>query len=152
MTGRKTAHLVSLDKEARIGTLLAMSGGQKAALRQAIRERREKVGLSQEDLARRLNVSLRTLSRWELGQDKKDSVNANLERIAQALDTTAEDLTAKSLLIAGHPVDQPLDADEVHRAIDLALKDVRGQLLDLRAQIERVGIQTEELRKRLPPE
>ena len=130
----------------------AMTGGQKAALRQAIRARREKLGLSQEDLARAINVSLRTYSRWELGQDKRDNVNPKLELIAAALDTTAEQLTADSLIILGAPVDQALDADSALVAVDRALFEIRGQLEDLRAQVERVKNRTEELSKRLPPE
>ena len=134
-----------------MATMKAVSGAQKTALRQAVRERRKELGLSQEDAARLLHCSLRTYSRWELGEGKRDNLSHRLEEVAVALDTTAADLAARALVITGQPVDQPPPedaADQIRRSI----LDLRGQLEDLKAQVERVKTQQEALNKRLPPE
>ena len=134
-----------------MANLEAVSSAQKTALRQAVRERREELGLSQEDVARLLHCSLRTYSRLELGQSKRDNISHRLEEIAAVLDTTAADLAARALVITGQPVDQPPPedaADQIRRSI----LDLRGQLEDLKAQVERVRTQQEALNKRLPPE
>ena len=128
-----------------------MAGAQKTALSQAVRARREECGLSQEDVARALDVSLRTYSRWELGQNKRDNISHRLDAVADALDTTAADLAARALVITGQPLDQPPPedaADQIRRSI----LDLRGQLEDLKAQVETVRTQQEALNKRLPPE
>ena len=134
-----------------MATMNAVSSAQKTALAKAVRERREQLGLSQEDVARLLHCSLRTYSRLELGQSKRDNLSHRLEEIAAVLDTTAADLAARALLITGQPVDQPApeDADDQIRR---AILDLRGQLEDLKAQVERVKTQQEALNKRLPPE
>lgn len=111
-----------------------MAGEQKSALRLAIRQRREELGLSQEEVARRLDVSVQTVGRWERGQGKKGAAFSRLDEIAQALETTADQLNAKALLIAGHPVDQALDADDLRGL----LLSMRGQLADLQAKVARV--------------
>ena len=134
-----------------MANLEAVSSAQKTALRQAVRERREELGLSQEDVARLLHCSLRTYSRLELGQSKRDNISHRLEEIAAVLDTTAADLAARALVITGQPLDQPPPegaADQIRRSI----LDLRGQLEDLKAQVERVKTQQEALNKRLPPE
>jgi transcriptional regulator with XRE-family HTH domain len=152
MAGQNKAKNMAYARKTRFATLEAMHGRQKAALRQAIRQRREAIGLSQEDLARRLDVSLRTLSRWERNQDKRDNVSPNLERIAEALDTTADQLTADALVIAGGPEDRPLESDEVVALIE----KVAAQSAELDAQIARSRSQIEEVeamlrRLGLPP-
>ena len=151
MTGRNTTHLMSMDKEVQMARMERMAGAQKTALAMAVRARREEVGLSQEDVARAVDVSLRTYSRWELGQNKRDNISHRLDAIAEALDTTAADLAARALVVTGQPMDQPPpedSADQIRRSI----LQLRGQLEDLKAQVERVKTQQEALNKRLPPE
>ena len=112
----------------------AMAGDQKSALRLAIRQRREEIGLSQEELARRLDVSVQTVGRWERGDGKKGAAFSRLDEIAKALETTADALNAQALLIAGHPVDQALPEGDLRGL----LLSVRGQIADLQAKVARV--------------
>lgn len=112
----------------------AMAGDQKSALRLAIRQRREEIGLSQEELARRLDVSVQTVGRWERGDGKKGAAFSRLDEIAKALETTADALNAQALLIAGHPVDQALPEDDLRGL----LLSMRGQIADLQAKVARV--------------
>lgn len=130
-------------------TMKAVAGSQKTALRKAVRERREELGMSQEDCARLLHCSLRTYSRWELGQNKRDNLSHRLDEVARVLDTTSQDLASRALVMTGQPVDQPPAEAQDLRQMVLGL---RGQLEDLRAQVEQVKIQQEEMSKRLPPE
>lgn len=123
----------------------AMAGGQKTALSQAIRDRREELDLSQEDLARRLDVSVQTVGRWERNEGKKAAAFSRLEEIAAALETTAQDLNARALLIAGHPVDRLGDEDDVREL----LLSMRGQIADLQAKVARVETLQEALNKTL---
>ena len=140
-----------MDKEVRMATMGEMAGAQKTALARAVRERREQIGLSQEDVARELHVSLRTYSRWELGQNKRDNISHRLEVVAAALQTTADDLAARALIISGQPKDRPLPED-ADAQIRQSILDLRGQLEDLKAQILLVRTQQEALNKRLPPD
>ena len=126
-----------------------MEGGQKAALRQAVRDRREQLDLSQEDLARSIGVSLRTYSRWELGQTKKDNMTHRLEQIASALDTTADSLIAQALVSAGHSVDRPAVGEDAAQVLQAAVDEIRDQLADLRLQVELVRSRQEALSKKL---
>ena len=134
-----------------MATMKERAGAQKTALASAIRERREEIGLSQEDVARALDISLRTYSRWELGENKRDNISHRLESVAAALETTSDDLAARALVISGQPKDEllPEDAESLNRR---AILELRGQLEDLKAQVERVKTQQEALNKRLPPE
>lgn len=151
MTGHKTTQSLSMDNEVRMATMGEMAGAQKTALARAVRERREQIGLSQEDVARELHVSLRTYSRWELGQNKRDNISHRLEVVAAALQTTADDLAARALIISGQPKDRPLPED-ADAQIRQSILDLRGQLEDLKAQILLVRTQQEALNKRLPPD
>lgn len=110
----------------------AMAGDQKAALRLAIRQRREEIGLSQEELARRLNVSVQTVGRWE--REKASAAFSRLGEIAEALETTTDELNARALVIAGHPIDQALPEDDLRGL----LLSMRGQIADLQAKVARV--------------
>ncbi len=123
----------------------AMAGAQKTALSQAIRDRREELDLSQEDLARRLDVSVQTVGRWERSEGKKAAAFSRLEEIAAALETTTQALNAKALLIAGHPVDQAADEGDVREL----LLSMRGQIADLQAKVARVETLQEALSKTL---
>jgi len=152
MSRQNTMTNMSADKRWRFATLGVMAGRQKAALRQAIRERRKKLGVSQEEMARRLNVSVRTYQRWENDKDKRDNVSPHLEVIAAELETTADALTADALVIAGGPEDRPLERDEVEALIE----KVAAQSAELDAQIARSRSQIEEVeamlrRLGLPP-
>ena len=151
MTGHKTTQPLSMDRKVRMATMGEMAGAQKTALARAVRERREQIGLSQEDVARELHVSLRTYSRWELGQNKRDNISHRLEVVAAALDTTADDLAARALVITGQPVDRPL-AEGAEEQLRQSILDLRGQLEDLKAQLLLVRTQQEALNKRLPPD
>lgn len=122
-----------------------MAGGQKTALSQAIRDRREELDLSQEDLARRLDVSVQTVGRWERAEGKKGAAFSRLEEIAAALETSAQDLNARALLIAGHPVDRAGDEDDLREL----LLSMRGQIADLQAKVARVETLQEALNKTL---
>ena len=121
---------------------------QKAALSQAIRDRREEIHLSQEDLARRLDVSVQTVGRWERNEGKKAAAFSRLEEIAAALDTTSSDLSSRALLIRCEPVDRSVDEDDLR---DLLLS-MRGQLADLQAKVARVETLQEALNKTLKRE
>ena len=123
----------------------AVAGEQKTALSQAIRNRREELDLSQEDLARRLDVSVQTVGRWERSEGKKAAAFSRLEEIAAALETTTQALNAKALLIAGHPVDQAEDEDDLREL----LLSMRGQIADLQAKVARVETLQEALSKTL---
>jgi len=123
----------------------AMAGGQKTALSRAIRDRREELDLSQEDLARRLDVSVQTVGRWERNEGKKAAAFSRLEEIAAALETTSQSLNAKALLIAGHPTDQAAGEDDLRGL----LLSMRGQLADLQAKVARVETLQEALSKTL---
>ena len=61
-----------------------------ARLPSRIRARRRALGLSQEEVARRTGVTLRTWQRWEAGSTKGHVVH--LPAMAQALETTPEEL------------------------------------------------------------
>lgn len=151
MTGRNTTHSMSMDKEVQMARMERMAGAQKTALAHAVRARREEIGLSQEDVARAVDVSLRTYSRWELGQGKRDNISHRLDALAEALDTTAADLAARALVITGQPVDRPLSED-AEEQLRQSILDLRGQLEDLKAQLLLVRTQQEALSKRLPPD
>ena len=142
---------MSMDKEVQMARMERMAGAQKTALAHAVRARREEIGLSQEDVARAVDVSLRTYSRWELGQGKRDNISHRLDALAEALDTTAADLAARALVITGQPVDRPLPED-ADAQIRQSILDLRGQLEDLKAQLLLVRTQQEALNKRLPPD
>lgn len=77
---------------------------------------------------------MQTVGRWERGEGKKGAAFSRLDEIAQALETTADQLNASALLIAGHPVDQALPEDDL-RGILLSM---RGQIADLQAKVARV--------------
>jgi transcriptional regulator with XRE-family HTH domain len=129
----------------RRATMQAVAGQQKTALSQAIRDRREELDLSQEDLARRLDVSVQTVGRWERSEGKKAAAFSRLEEIAAALETTAQALNAKALLIAGHPTEQAANEDDLRGL----LLSMRGQLADLQAKVARVETLQEALSKTL---
>jgi transcriptional regulator with XRE-family HTH domain len=129
-------------------TLQVMAGEQKSALRLAIRQRREEIDVSQEELARRLDVSVQTVGRWERGNGKKGAAFSRLDDIAEALETTAQELNAKALLIAGHPTDQAAGEDDLRGL----LLSMRGQLADLQAKVARVENLQATMNKNLPHE
>jgi len=60
-------------------------------LGQKIRKLRQKIGLSQDDFARKANVAYTTLTKIETGVIKKPSVFA-ASKIAKALNVAIEDL------------------------------------------------------------
>lgn len=122
------------------------------ALNEAVREARKAAGLSQEDAARGLGVSLRTYSRWERSEGARDNVSHRLDQIAELFDTTPEDIRTQALALSGHPVDQPApEAKDLHR-LQTTVDELRDRVLDLTARIEQVRNQQEEMKKRLPPE
>lgn len=55
-----------------------------------IRKYREKAGLNMSELARKMNVSLPTVCRWEKGEDLPTA--ARLPALASALDCTIDEL------------------------------------------------------------
>lgn len=55
-----------------------------------IAERRHELGLTQQELADRLNLSNKTISKWESGAGSPDI--ANLAELAKALGVTADEL------------------------------------------------------------
>ena len=122
------------------------------ALNKAVKEARRAAGLSQEEAARRLDVSLRTYSRWERSEGARDNVSHRLDAIARTFDTTAEAIRTRALVLSGHPVDQPAPGALDHQRLRQTVHELQDRVADLSAQIERVRNQQEEMKKRLPPE
>lgn len=123
-----------------MATIQAMSGRHKQALAHAVMLRREELGMTQKELAKRVGVSERTMSRWEHGQEG-GAVFANLEDLSEHLETTPQELLERSLAISGYEPDRSRPADE---AADI-VKDLKGQSAQLDAQLARSQNQIEEV-------
>ena len=73
----KSAHLV----------LFLYKGGVDVNIAEHIKTQRKKQGLNQEELAERLDVSIKTIQRWEWGQRSPRA--EELQKLASALNTTS---------------------------------------------------------------
>lgn len=122
------------------------------SLNKAVKEARRAAGLSQEDAARGLDVSLRTYSRWERSEGSRDNISHRLDAIAKVFQTTPEAIRTRALVLSGHPVDQPAPGALDHQRLRQTVHELQDRVADLSAQIERVRNQQEEMKKRLPPE
>lgn len=99
----------------------------------AVQARREELRLSQEEVAQRLNRSLRTYQRWENGEDKGRPIHRNLVKISQALETTPLALESEALLLSDPS--QPQTREE---AMENLIVDLRADLADVQARLLRV--------------
>lgn len=99
-------------------------------LRLAVRARRKELGLTQEEMAQKIERSLRTYVRWENGKDKGRPINRNLVRIAKALDTTPMALESEALLLS-----DPSTPRTREEAMENLLVDLRADFADLQARL-----------------
>lgn len=124
-----------------MGTLEAMSGGHKQALAHAVMLRREELGITQKELAKRVGVSERTMSRWEHGQEG-GAVFAKLDELSEQLETTPEELLQRSLSISGFEPDRSgpaAEAAEVLETLKAQSAQLDAQLARSENQIAKVG-------------
>ena len=68
-----------------------MAESSKTSLAKKVKQLREKLGLSQEKLARLADVSNNTIINIEAGKQDNPTIDT-LKKVAKALDTTVEDL------------------------------------------------------------
>lgn len=103
-----------------------------------IKDLREKLGLSMEQLAERVAVSWQTVQQWENG--KTAPKRARLEAVARALNTTPE-------FLAVGPLADP-DADEFVpvRRLDVRVSAGHGQLVLSEDEKSRLSFRTDFLR------
>lgn len=103
-----------------------------------IKDLREKLGLSMEQLADRIPVSWQTVQQWENG--KTAPKRARLEAVAKALNTTPE-------YLAVGPITDP-DADEfiAIRRLDVRLSAGHGQLVISEDEKSRLSFRADFLR------
>lgn len=92
-----------------------MAKSQLVHLGRAIKERRNELGLSQNDLARLFPVDPKTVSRWERGENP--GAYNNLEVVAAHLDTTATELQSRAVTFgrADQPAPTQSGSDEDQR-------------------------------------
>lgn len=140
MSGGSSDQTENVWRSLQMGTLQAMSGRHKQALAHAVMLRREELGMTQKELAKRVGVSERTMSRWEHGQEG-GAVFANLEDLSEQLQTTPEELLQRSLSISGYEPDRSGPADEAAEIV----RDLKGQSAQLDAQLARSQNQIEEV-------
>ena len=119
------------------------------SLNEAVKEARRAAGLSQEDAARGLDVSLRTYSRWERSEGSRDNISHRLDAIAELFETTPEAIRTRALALSGHPIDRPAPGGLDQQRLQNAVDELGDRVADLSAQIERVRNQQEEMKKRL---
>lgn len=103
----------------------ASQRAQAAKVAERIRLSRSLVGLSQEDVARQLGVTVRTYARWERCETL--GFLGELEPIAKVLQTTPEDLLGPS--------------DEDPRGAEVAA--LRAELAEVRGMVERILVAVE---------
>ncbi|MCA1572379.1 MAG: helix-turn-helix domain-containing protein [Chloroflexi bacterium] len=102
-------------------TLVVVDRMTKREFGEYLRGLRKAAGLTQDKLARKLEVHSSQISRWETGENLPDP--ARLRELAQAMDADLEELLVKYSLAA---------ADETtvaHRERDQAVRE-RNQILD----------------------
>jgi len=90
-----------------------------------MRARRQELGLSQEELGRRLGTTLRTYARWERGETS--GYMTQLAEIARALETSERDL------LGG---EDPLPAQPTMKDLALRLDELGHEVRRLRADLE----------------
>lgn len=95
---------------------------------QRIAERREALGLSQEQLAERIGVRAQTVSRWERGANLGRI--GNLDRVAEALEITMSDLMADLEPTNGNgQQEKSTDATDRIEALEGEVSELRGGLV-----------------------
>lgn len=89
-----------------------------------MRSTRQEMGLSQEEIGRRLGVTLRTYARWERGESY--GYLTRLAEVAQALETTEAELLGGEDPLTAQPTVEELAAklDAVLLAIDQLRQDL----------------------------
>lgn len=66
--------------------------GQQTETNSPLKEMREAVGLSQQELATRMNIAVSTISRWERGIAEPTMTVAQMKAFCRAIGKTLEDL------------------------------------------------------------
>ena len=84
---------------------------------------RKRKGLSQEEIGRRLGVTLRTYARWERGESS--GYVGHINEIAKALECTPDDI-----LGGDQPIGTPT-VEELSAKLDLALDELKRLREDL---------------------
>lgn len=110
----------------------------------AIRARRDQLGLTQPQLAERIGCEKRTISRWENGgkQDSDGKAFARLEEIAPALETTPAKLLSMALGLAGYRQEaQPTSDDltDVLTELVAGSAEMKAQLAAMQIELEEIG-------------
>ena len=139
MTGRNRNPSKNVCQDVTMGTLDAMSGSMRDCLADAIRLRRDELGLTQRQVAERIGCNERTVARWESRNDVDAKAFSRLPEIAEALETTETEMHAKALTLSGFQMDRGLPADEARAA----LNEMRARQIEMQAQIQRAEIQIE---------
>lgn len=102
-----------------------------AQLGQALRDLRERAGMSQEELAAKAQVSRASIQNWEANRTAPR--RAETRRLATALGLTVEQLRA-------HVEGERLEPEEIRAALEAAMelsdpKEMRAALLELLSRI-----------------
>lgn len=139
MTGRYRNPSKNVGRDVAMGTLNAMSGSMRDCLADAIRLRRDELGLTQRQVAERIGCNERTVARWESRNDVDAKAFSRLPEIAEALETTETEMHARALTLSGFQIDRGLPADEARAA----LSEMRARQIEMQAQIQRAEIQIE---------
>lgn len=99
--------------------------GPKKPFRLYIAERREKAGLSQEQLAERVGTSKASISRWETGE--RDPTAKVLAAIAYALDKEVADLFRDPKRPSADELLAGSSESEVRKAVKLVKTFIEGE-------------------------
>ena len=123
---------MSATKDVRTAKFALMAALHRAELGQRIRERREALGLSQQELADEVGVRwARTIARWEGGQSFPQ--DDNLERLPGALKMTSDELVGDL-----SNEDFPPPTRETDPQIDQLRESLEQQNAQLRKQVASV--------------
>lgn len=118
MTGHEKSTKTPENHALKLARFQLMAKAQLVHLGQAIKERRNELGLSQNELARKFPVDPKTVSRWERGENP--GAYNNLEVVAEHLETTATDLQARAVAFGRDAPGGVPTQDEPSEALSLA--------------------------------
>lgn len=142
MSGFSASEKMSATERVRRATFHLMAEAHKQRVGRAIRQRREELGLSAEELGRKIPVAGKTVERWERGETFGHM--DNLDRVAELLETDVATLMAGP---AGEQAETPdvlgqlsdsREAGEVAAEILRRLEDLQAGQVELLAGLEQV--------------